>query len=131
MAALGAMNLYHFTSLDRVASIEQRGLLPLGVLSLAGTAIDDRCIWLTTNPNPQAQAWQHLDLGRDKTAVRFTVEAPDASRWFDVARTRGATPSWVSTTIAFGSADWWLSLYPVTITDLHLRGTDEHSRPHR
>ena len=122
MATLGAVTLYHFTSRDRVASIQRQGLLPLGVLSLTGRSIDDRCIWLTTDPNPQSQSWQHLDLGRDKTAVRLTVDAPDAVRWFDLARERKALSGWVGTTLAFGSADWWLSLHSVTVIDMHFRG---------
>jgi hypothetical protein len=114
------MRLYHFTSEYHLSRILATGVLRvtdpnLMVEPLAGSGV----VWLLDMPDP----WDdNLDashgLTEAKTAVRITVDVPDARAWLDWLTSRVFQPTWVQAIIDTGGGvdaarHWWVVPRPI------------------
>ena len=98
------MKLYHFTSHLALPHIEEEGIA-FGDVPLTQSAEnhgEDTAVWLTTDKDPKKQGWKNpARKGRnvDNTAIRLTVEIPEADRarlhlWRDYAARHVVDENW-------------------------------------
>jgi hypothetical protein len=126
--------LYHFTAptTSHLGSILRDGIIrpTESNLSLDETHAGPDAVWLTSNPDPEANAgWAN---GRLKTAARLTVEIQDAQHWPTWSRAHGITDEAYDGLASVGDPEeWWISERPirafkiVALAFQRIEGTDE------
>ncbi len=85
------MILYHFTSTVHLPLINAAGALTTTESNLSPTRehAGPDVVWLTSDPEPDAEGHALAGSCVDKTAVRITVDVPDAEVWGWLPWSRG------------------------------------------
>lgn len=106
--------LYHYTSIERWALIEQDGYLRPSESNLSATKLHagPDVVWLTTDSELAHKHGLDNSLdGTDKTRIRITVDLPngDVEKWKDWAIRRGIDRDWLGklVEVAGGGAGTW------------------------
>jgi hypothetical protein len=121
--------LYHFTSPEHLKSIEADGVITTTESNVNAFGGGPRVVWLTDDPDPGKAGWAEGSL-YDKTAVRITVEVPDAYPWLAWAGEQGIEEYWKNALVSAGggpdaAASWWVVERPVHTSEweiLEVRG---------
>jgi hypothetical protein len=108
------MKLYHYTSREHIAFIAAARTIKVTELHLGGQGQEHAgldVVWLTKDRNHK-QGWQRLPAvfdGTDRSAVRITVEVPEAEAhsWRDWALEHGIEAALLDALAGSGGADDW------------------------